>query len=128
MCQYQPPCPPAGAPDHQAARVVARIRNRDGSCSATASLRSMTPASCFPLAAASPAPAGPPEGARPSAPAGPAGDRRRAAINAGPVIVASVIGDGRSASQAQQAVAAALKMSAGLPQSSRLFPACNDRT
>jgi len=47
---------------------------------------------------------------------------------AGPVIVASVIGDGRSASQAQQAVAAALKMSAGLPQSSRLFPACNDRT
>jgi hypothetical protein len=23
MCQHQPPCPPAGAPDHQAARVVA---------------------------------------------------------------------------------------------------------
>ena len=23
MCQHQPPCPPAGASDHQAARVVA---------------------------------------------------------------------------------------------------------
>jgi hypothetical protein len=36
---------------------------------------------------------------------------------AGPAIVASVIGDGPSASQAQHAVAAALKMSADLPQS-----------
>ena len=41
---------------------------------------------------------------------------------AGPAIVASVIGDGPSASQAQQAVAAALKMSAGLPQSSPPVP------
>ena len=23
MCQHQPPCPPAGAPDHAAARTVA---------------------------------------------------------------------------------------------------------
>ena len=41
---------------------------------------------------------------------------------AGPAIVASVIGDGPSASQAQQAVAAALKMSAGLPPSSQPAP------
>jgi hypothetical protein len=36
---------------------------------------------------------------------------------AGPALVASVIGDDPSASQAQHAVAAALKMAAGLPQS-----------
>ena len=36
--------------------------------------------------------------------------------SAGAAIVASVIGDGRSATQAQQAVAAALRMAAGLPQ------------
>lgn len=36
--------------------------------------------------------------------------------SAGPAIVTSVIGDGPSATRAQQAVAAALRMSAGLPQ------------
>jgi len=41
---------------------------------------------------------------------------------AGPSIVASVIGDGPSASPAQHAVAAALKMSAGLPPSSQPAP------
>jgi hypothetical protein len=35
---------------------------------------------------------------------------------AGPALVASVIGDGHTATQAQQAVAAALRMSAGLPE------------
>jgi hypothetical protein len=42
--------------------------------------------------------------------------------SAGPAIVASVIGDGPGASQAQQAVATALGMSAGLPQSSPSAP------
>jgi hypothetical protein len=42
--------------------------------------------------------------------------------SAGPAIVASVIGDGPSASQAQQAVAAALRTSVGLPQSSPSAP------
>jgi hypothetical protein len=42
--------------------------------------------------------------------------------SAGPAIVASVIGDGPGASQAQHAVAAALRMSAGLPLSSPSAP------
>jgi hypothetical protein len=42
--------------------------------------------------------------------------------SAGPAIVAGVIGDGPSASQARQAVAAALRMSVGLPQSSPSAP------
>lgn len=42
--------------------------------------------------------------------------------SAGPAIVASVIGDGPSASQAQEAAAAALRMSVGLPQSPPSVP------
>ena len=47
--------------------------------------------------------------------------------SAGPAIVASVIGDGPSASQAQQAVAAALSMSAGLPPPSLPGPVVRRR-
>jgi hypothetical protein len=71
---------PARPRAHQIARRPGSwppIQNRDGACSATASWRSTTPASCFPMAEASPAPAGPPGGDRPSAPAAPAGDRLR---------------------------------------------------
>jgi hypothetical protein len=42
--------------------------------------------------------------------------------SAGPAIVASVIGDGPRASQAQEAAAAALRMSVGLPQSPPSVP------
>ena len=41
---------------------------------------------------------------------------------AGPAIVASVIGDGLGATQSQRAVAAALRMSVGLPQSVQPAP------
>jgi hypothetical protein len=47
--------------------------------------------------------------------------------SAGSAIVASVIGDGPSASRAQQAVAAALSMSAGLPQPSLPGPVVQRR-
>jgi hypothetical protein len=47
--------------------------------------------------------------------------------SAGPAIVASVIGDGPGASRAQQAVAAALSMSAGLPQPSLPGPVVQRR-
>jgi diaminopimelate decarboxylase len=53
LAARKPPCPPAAAPDREAAHVVAPTQSRAGACCATASSCSRTPANCCPTAGSS---------------------------------------------------------------------------
>jgi len=75
MCQHQPPCPPAGAPDRQAARVVASHPEQGWSLLCNGVVAFDDTGILLPDGRSHPpAPAGPPEGDRPSAPAAAARD------------------------------------------------------